>query len=138
MPLNLDNAALNEHQVSKPKRPKPNPDLQQQQMDDLGDETQKAIGTLAQTGFNTINAQVFAFDGRLTKFERDTARAMANRLRQSPTRIQHYLAEELLTHNVETPDFEVFAEEFEVPDLTSKFLAAADRLALPEATGFAR
>ncbi len=134
----LQEETRNGHHPPKPKYPNPNADRQQQDIADLADETQKAIGALAQTGFNTINAQVFAFDGKLTQFERDTARAMADRLRQSPTRIQHYLAEELLSQNIETPDYEVFAEEFEVPNLTSKFLAAADRLALPEATGFAR
>jgi hypothetical protein len=32
---------------------------------------------------NTINAQVFAFDAKLTQFERNTAKVMAERLRQS-------------------------------------------------------
>jgi hypothetical protein len=49
-----------------------------------------AIAALAQTGVNTINAQVFAFDAKLTQFERNTAKVMAERLRQSQLRIQQY------------------------------------------------
>jgi hypothetical protein len=44
---------------------------------------------------NTINAQVFAFDAKLTQFERSTAKVMAERLRQSQLRIQQYLVAEL-------------------------------------------
>lgn len=108
------------------KRPAPNREGQQQRLNQINEATQSAIAALAQTGVNTINAQVFAFDSKLSRYERDTARAMADRLRQSPLRIQQYLMEELTVENTAGSDFATLIDEvLEVPDLTTDFLAIA-------------
>ncbi len=125
MPLNLENAAQNGHSAPQPKRPNPYPDQQKQRLEQVESATASAIASLAKAGCNTINTQVYEFDGRLTHFERKTAQAMADRLRQSPLRIQQYLMDELKLETIEKPNFGDFAEEFEVVDLTSNFLAIA-------------
>lgn len=127
MPINTD--ALKESlngQKLQAKRPNPNPEQQQQRLSELDSQTAHAIAALAQTGVNTINAQVFAFDARLTQFERGTAKAMAERLKQSQLRIQQYLVEELSrTPNQATDLVELVDAALEVPDLTSGFLEIA-------------
>jgi len=113
------------------KRPTPHRDQQQQRLDQVNEATQSAIAALAQAGVNTINAQVFAFDSKLSRYERDTARAMADRLRQSPLRIQQYLMQELTVENTAGSDFATLIDEvLEVPDLTTDFLAIAPSTAL--------
>jgi hypothetical protein len=108
----------------KAKRPDPNQERQQEQLDDINAHSRQAISALAQSGVNTINTQVFDFDSKLTRFERDTAKAMAHRLRQSPLRIQQYLMEELEVKPQECQSFGVIIDDaLEVPDLTSNFLA---------------
>lgn len=108
------------------KRPKPNTDHQQQQLADLQAQSASAIASLAQAGVNTINAQVFAFDARLTRFERETAKGMAQRLKQSQLRIQQYLAEELSSEPQQPQDFaQLIDAALEPPDLTSSFLTIA-------------
>ena len=95
-------------------------------LSELDQQSAHAISALAQTGVNTINAQVFAFDAKLTQFERNTARVMADRLRQSQLRIQQYLVAELSGHPDQCSDFAVLLDDaLEVPDLTSSFLAIA-------------
>ena len=83
MPLNTDalKDSVNGHKA-KAKRPNPNPEQQQQRLSELDQQSATAISALAQTGVNTINAQVFAFDARLTQFERHTAKVLAERLRK--------------------------------------------------------
>ena len=124
MPINTD--ALKDSlngQKPKPKRPQPNPEQQREQLQQADQTTAGAINALAQAGVNSINAQVFAFDCKLTRYERDMAQAMADRLRQSPLRIQQYLMEELATQNTAGSDFaEMIDDALEVPDLTSDFL----------------
>ena len=127
MPINTNalKDSLNAHSP-KAKRPQPNRDQQQQQLHQVNQTTATAITSLAQAGVNTINAQVFAFDSQLTRYERDTARSMAERLRQSPLRIQHYLMAELAEHTTPSPDFAtLIAPALDVPDLTTDFLAIA-------------
>lgn len=127
MPINTDalKDSVNSHKPQV-KRPNPNPEQQQQRLSDLDQQTATAISSLAQTGVNTINAQVFAFDARLTQFERNTARAMADRLKQSQLRIQQYLVEELSPPSDHPTDFaELIDAALEVPDLTSGFLEIA-------------
>lgn len=69
---------------------------------------------------------MFAFDARLTQFERSTARVLADRLRQSQLRIQQYLVAELSEHPHQRTDLAVLLDDaLEVPDLTSNFLAIA-------------
>ena len=111
---------------AKAKRPNPNTEQQQQRLSELDHQSAHAISALAQTGVNTINAQVFAFDAKLTQFERNTAKVMAERLRQSQLRIQQYLVAELSEHPNQCADFAVLLDDaLEVPDLTSSFLAIA-------------
>ena len=127
MPLNTDalQDSVNGRQP-KAKRPQPNRDQQQQQLHQLDQTTITAISSLAQAGVNTINAQVFAFDSKLTRYERDTAKAMADRLRQSSLRIQHYMLEELSSQNAQSPEWSHLMDDvLEAPDLTSSFLAIA-------------
>ncbi|MBF2029215.1 MAG: hypothetical protein IGS48_21050 [Oscillatoriales cyanobacterium C42_A2020_001] len=113
------------------KRPVPNRDQHHQRLEQVNEATQSEIAALAQTGVNTINAQVFAFDSKLTRYERDTARAMADRLRQSPLRIQQYLMQELTVENTAGSDFAALIDEvLEVPDLTTNFLSIALSTAL--------
>jgi uncharacterized protein YqfA (UPF0365 family) len=124
MPMNTDalKDSVNGHKPQA-KRPHPNRDQQQQQLDQVDQTTATAIASLAQAGVNSINAQVFAFDSKLTRYERDTARAMADRLRQSNLRIQQYLVEELTTQNAKSTDFATLVDDaLDVPDLTSSFL----------------
>lgn len=125
MPVQVNNGTA----PQQPKRPQPNREAQQQQLNQVSDATTTAISNLAQAGVNTINAQVFAFDSKLTQYERKTAAAMADRLRQSPLRLQAYLMEELAAQSIQTPDYEVFADEFSPPDLTSNWLAIAPTVA---------
>lgn len=115
---------------SQPKRPNANPEAQKKQLEDVQNATTTAIASLASAGVNTINAQVFAFDDRLSQFERKTAKAMADRLRQSPLRVQSYLMEELALESIQPPDYEAFADEFDAPDLTSNWLAIAPSSAM--------
>jgi len=127
MPLNTYalKDSVNGHKPQA-KRPNPNPEQQQQRLSELEQQSAHAITALAQTGVNTINAQVFAFDAKLTQFERNTAKVMAERLRQSQLRIQQYLVAELSGHPDQRADFAVLLDEaLEVPDLTSSFLAIA-------------
>lgn len=115
----------------KAKRPTPNREHQQQQLEQADTTTANAIASLAQAGVNSINVQVFAFDSKLTRYERDTAQAMANRLRQSPLRIQQYLMEELTIENTTGSEFAAIIDDaLEVPDLTTDFLAIAPASAL--------
>ena len=135
MPINTDalKNSLNGKSPELPnlKRPSPNRDQQQQRLDQLNGATQSGIASLAQTGVNTINAQVFAFDSKLTRYERDTAHAMADRLRQSPLRIQQYLMEELSIENTPRADFTTLIDDaLEVPDLSTDFLSIAASSAL--------
>lgn len=130
MPMNTEalRNSMNDKSPELPnlKRPAPNRDQQQQRLDQVNEATQAGIAALAQTGVNTINAQVFAFDRKLTRYERDTARAMADRLRQSPLRIQQYLLEELRLENTAGSDFVTLIDDaLEVPDLTTDFLQIA-------------
>ena len=135
MPINTDalKNSLNgkNHELPNLKRPSPNRDQQQQRLDQLNGATQSGIASLAQTGVNTINAQVFAFDSKLTRYERDTAHAMADRLRQSPVRIQQYLMAELSIENTPRSDFTTLIDDaLEVPDLSTDFLSIAASSAL--------
>jgi copper homeostasis protein CutC len=127
MPINTDalKDSVNGHKP-KAKRPNPNTEQQEQRLSELDQQSAHAISALAQTGVNTINAQVFAFDAKLTQFERSTAKVMAERLRQSQLRIQQYLVAELSEHPHQCADFAVLLDDvLEVPDLTSNFLAIA-------------
>src|SRR5579883_48826 len=127
MPLNTEalKDSVNGHKP-KAKRPHPNAEQQQQRLSELDQQNAHAITALAQTGVNTINAQVFAFDAKLTQFERSTAKVMADRLRQSQLRIQQYLVAELSGHPHQCADFAVLLDDaLDVPDLTSSFLAIA-------------
>lgn len=135
MPMNTDalKDSMNGKSSDQPnlKRPTPNRDQQQQRLNQVNDATQSAIAALTQTGVHTINTQVFAFDSKLTRYERDTARAMADRLRQSPLRIQQYLMEELSLENTQGSDFSTLIDAaLDVPDLTTDFLALAPASAL--------
>lgn len=126
MSLTAEELQALDSQCTKAKRPKPNRDQQQQQLAQVEQTTTSAISSFAQAGIQGINTQVLAFDSKLTRYERDTARAMADRLRQSPLRIQQYLVEELASGNTPSPDFlTVIDKALEVPDLTSNFLAIA-------------
>ena len=135
MPVNIE-ALKNSVNLKSPelptlKRPTPNRDQQQQRLEQVNEATQSAISSLAQTGINTINAQVFAFDSKLTRYERDTANAMADRLRQSPVRIQQYLMAELSIENTPRSDFTTLIDDaLEVPDLSTDFLSIAASSAL--------
>lgn len=127
MPINTDalKTSMNGHQPQA-KRPNPNREQQQQQLNQVDQSTATAITSLAQSGVNSINAQVFAFDSKLTRYEQDTARAMADRLRQSPLRIQQYLLAELSEQNARSSDYTGLIDDaLEVPDLTSSFLGIA-------------
>jgi hypothetical protein len=127
MPINTDalKDSMNGH-TPQPKRPKPNREQQQQQLNQVDQSTATAITSLAQAGVNSINAQVFAFDSKLTRYEQDTDKAMADRLRQSPVRIQQYLLAELSIQNTRSADYtDLIDDTLEVPDLTSSFLAIA-------------
>lgn len=95
MPINAE-ALKDSLNGRKPKikRPIPNREQQQQQLDAVNAQTRTTISALTQTGIDRINGQVSNFDRSLTRYERDTARAMADRLRQSPLRIQQYLLQE--------------------------------------------
>lgn len=127
MPMNTD-ALKNSVNGHKPqaKRPQPNREQQQQQLNQVDQSTATAITSLAQAGVNSINAQVFAFDSKLSRYERETARVMADRLRQSPLRIQQYLMEELSAQNTQSRDFTTLIDDtLDVLDLTSDFLAIA-------------
>jgi|GEM_PF-887095 len=135
MPINTDalKNSLNSKSPELPnlKRPSPNRDQQQQRLDQLNRATQTGIASLAQTEVNIINAQVFAFDSKLTRYERDTAHSMAERLRQSPLRIQQYLMEELSIENTHRSDFTTLIDDaLEVPDLSTDFLSIAASSAL--------
>ncbi|MGI0484919.1 hypothetical protein ACN4EK_05735 [Pantanalinema rosaneae CENA516] len=124
MSLTAEELQALDSQRTKAKRPNPNRDQQQQQLAQVEQTTTNAISSFAQAGIQGINTQVLAFDSKLTRYERDTARAMADRLRQSPLRIQQYLVEELASENTPSPDFlTVIDKALEVPDLTSNFLA---------------
>ncbi len=127
MPINTEalKDSVNGHKP-KVKRPNPNLEQQQQRLSELDHQTATAISTLAQTGVNTINAQVFAFDARLTQFERSTAKVLADRLQQSQLRIQQYLVEELSLNSKQPTDLaELIDTALDVPDLSSEFLAIA-------------
>ncbi len=128
MPINTDalKHSVNGHSASRPKRSTPNQEWQQEQLDDINTHSRQTISALAQSGVNTINTQVFDFDSKLTRFERETAKQMANRLRQSPLRIQQYLMQELEAEPQECQSFGAIIDDaLEVPDLTSDFLAIA-------------
>lgn len=127
MPMNTEalKDSVNGHKPQA-KPPHANPEQQQQRLADLEQQTLTAIASLTQTGINAINAQVVAFDARLTRFERRTARAMADRLKQSQLRIQHYLVEELSAPLAPPTDLaDLIDAALNVPDLTGDFLAIA-------------
>jgi hypothetical protein len=93
------------------------------ELNDLNATDRSNINALAQAGINGINTQVFAFDSRLTQYEKETGKQMADRVKQSPLRIQHYFLQELQAEQPECQDFSVTIEDaIEVPDLTSNFL----------------
>jgi hypothetical protein len=127
MPLNTDarKDSVNGHKPQA-KRPHPNPEQQQQRLSEPDQPSAHARSALAQTGVNTINAQMFTFEAKLTQFERNTAKVMAERLRQSQLRLQPYLVAELSAHPNQRADFAVLLDDaLAVPDLTSNFLAVA-------------
>lgn len=127
MPINTE-ALKDSLNGRKPKikRPIPNREQQQQQLDAVNAHARTTISALTQTGIDRINDQVSNLDRSLTRYERDTARAMADRLRQSPLRIQQYLMQELQAEPQEALNFSVLIDDaLEVPDLTTDFLAIA-------------
>lgn len=98
----------------------------QEQVATLHDQSQNAIAALARVGVNGINAQMFEFDSKLAQFEANAAQAMADRMRQSQTRIAMLLAQELSMPAQANKGFgDVIGEVLEVPDLSASWLSIA-------------
>lgn len=110
MPLNLEKAALEQEKLK----------AKQTKTGDLIDGKNKAK-SLATAAKDAINRQVVAFDKKLTEFEKETAKAMSDRLKETPWRIYFYLQQELQEKDNDPLCFEDLVD-FEAVEFDNSFL----------------
>ncbi len=122
MPVNFDEL----QEGSKSKRRRDFSGRKDKQRE-VGQKVNTETNAIVQQGFGTIASQMVQFDEQLTNYELQAAEEMADRLLQSPFRVQAYLLQTLKERANHQPDFSV--AEVDLPDLTSNFLDSAAAVA---------
>lgn len=113
----------------------PSTERQRERATEAQNQSASAVAALAKAGVSGINAQVFAFDSALDRFEDQTADQLVERLRQSPIRIQQKVAARMAEiAPVRNELNDIFAEVLEVADIAS--LPSADEAKMLGAGGF--